>query len=94
MDLHLPPGYHTSLDPDVLVLRRADGSQAAIFCHRGFVGEAVEQAAWEDYGEPCASSHPEIVHPLGMERRRMSPVAFNQIPRIADHVRRRAHEHN
>jgi hypothetical protein len=50
LDLHLPSGYHTQLDPDVVVLRRADGSQVALFSSRGFVAEAVEQAAWEDYG--------------------------------------------
>lgn len=48
--LFLPPGYHTDLDSDVLLLRRADGSQVALFSIRGFVAESVEQAAWEDYG--------------------------------------------
>jgi hypothetical protein len=67
--LNLPPGYHACFDPEVLVLNRADGSQVALLSSRGFVAEAVEQAAWEDYGqeqepeEPsfsCASSqrHP------------------------------------
>jgi hypothetical protein len=51
LDLHLPRGYHTQLDPEVLVLRRADGSQAALFSSRGYVAEAVEQAACEDYGD-------------------------------------------
>ena len=49
--LYLPPGYHAQLDPDVLDLRRADGSQVALFSSRGFVAEAVEQAAWTDYGD-------------------------------------------
>jgi hypothetical protein len=48
--LHLPPGYHAHLDPDVLVLSRADGSRVALFSSRGFVAKVVEQAAWEDYG--------------------------------------------
>jgi hypothetical protein len=51
LDLHLPLGYRAQLDPDVLTLRRADGSQVAFFSRRGFVAEAVEQAAWEDYGK-------------------------------------------
>ena len=51
LDLHLPLGYRAQLDPDVLILRRADGSQVALFSRRGFVAEAVEQAAWEDYGK-------------------------------------------
>ena len=48
--MHLPPGYHAQLNPDVLVLTRADSSQVALFSSRGFVAEDVEQAAWQDYG--------------------------------------------
>ena len=51
-NLHLPPGYHAHLDPEVLILRRADGSHVALFSRGGFVAERVEQAAWEDYDEP------------------------------------------
>ena len=50
--VHLPPGYHAHLDPDVLVLSRADGSRVTLFSSRGFVAEVVEQAAWEDYSAP------------------------------------------
>lgn len=70
-NLHLPPGYHAQLDPDVLILRRADGSDVALFSRRGFVAERVEQAAWADYEEPewpssfCTSSeHPTRRHGL------------------------------
>jgi hypothetical protein len=49
--LRFPPGYHAHPDPDVLVLERADGSVVARFSSRGVVAEAVERAAWEDYGE-------------------------------------------
>jgi hypothetical protein len=49
LHLHLPSGYHARLDPDVLALSRADRSEVALFSSRGFVAEAVEQAAWEDY---------------------------------------------
>ena len=49
LHLHLPPGYHACLDPDVLALRRADRSHVAVFSSWGFVTETVEQAAWEDY---------------------------------------------
>src|SRR5215204_4181847 len=61
-NLHLPPGYHAHLEPEVLILRREDGSQVALFSIRGFVAEAVEQVAWEDHDEAewssrsCASS--------------------------------------
>jgi len=70
--LHLPPGYHAQFDPDVLVLRRDDGSRVAFFSIRGFVVEIVEQAAWEDYGgEPgelstsrdSSNCHPPRSHP-------------------------------
>ena len=49
LHLHLPSGYHTHLDPDVLALSRADRTQVALFSSWGFVAEAVEQAAWADY---------------------------------------------
>jgi hypothetical protein len=49
--LRFPPGYHAHPDPDVLVLERADGAVVARFSRRGFAPEAVERAAWEDYGE-------------------------------------------
>ena len=51
MHLHLPPGYHAHLDPDVLVLRRTDGSVVASFSGRGLVAEEVGRAAWEDSGD-------------------------------------------
>ncbi len=51
MPLRLPSGYHAQLNPDVLVLERADGSVVASFSGRGFVAEEVERAAWQDYSE-------------------------------------------
>jgi hypothetical protein len=50
LHLRLPPGYHAHLDPDVLVLGRADGSVVGRFNSPGLVAEEVEGAAWEDYG--------------------------------------------
>jgi len=50
-NLHIPPGYHTYLDPEVLILRRADGTQVALFSREGFVAGRVEQVAWADYDE-------------------------------------------
>jgi hypothetical protein len=49
--LNLPPGYHTHLDPEFLVLGRTDGSVVARFSGRGLVAEEVERVAWEDYGD-------------------------------------------
>lgn len=47
-ELRLPPGYQLERDPDMLVLRRPDGSMVATFSARGVVPEHVEEAAWED----------------------------------------------
>lgn len=56
LNLHLPPEYHAHFDPEVLILRRADGSQVALFSRVGFVAESVEQAAWADYEESEGAS--------------------------------------
>ena len=45
----LPPGYSLDMDPDVLVLRRADGSTVAVFSAVGADPSAVEREAREDY---------------------------------------------
>jgi hypothetical protein len=45
----LPAGYEMDRsDPDVLILRRCDGSMVAAFSLRGVVMETVEEAAWGD----------------------------------------------
>jgi hypothetical protein len=45
----LPPGYRLQLDPDVLALRRADGSTVAAFSALGADLREVEREAREDY---------------------------------------------
>ncbi len=47
-ELRLPPGYQLELAPDMLVLRRPDGSAVAAFSSRGAMPEHVEATAWED----------------------------------------------
>lgn len=47
--LSLPPGYNLEEDPDVLILRRPDGSAAAYFSALGATREAIKEAAWEDH---------------------------------------------
>jgi hypothetical protein len=47
----LPPGYRLEQDPDLLVLRRSDGSFVAAFSVRGFTKESVEEAAERDLWE-------------------------------------------
>jgi hypothetical protein len=45
--LNLPPDYRLGLDPDLLVLRRPDGSTVFVFSARGAVPECVETTARE-----------------------------------------------
>jgi len=44
----LPFGYYVERDADVLILRRADGSDVAAFSAIGVDLFEVELAAWED----------------------------------------------
>ena len=43
--------YLDESDPDIVVLRRQDGSFAAAFSARGATKEGIEQAAKEDYAK-------------------------------------------
>jgi DNA-binding SARP family transcriptional activator len=45
--LELPTGYYLERDPDILILRRRDGSMVGAFSARGAVPEAVRQAVEE-----------------------------------------------
>ena len=45
----LPPGYRLQMDPDALLLRRADGSTVAAFSGPGADPAEVERKAVEDY---------------------------------------------
>ncbi len=48
--LRLPPGY--ILDepgPDILALRRPDGTTGAVFSALGATPETIQRAAWEDH---------------------------------------------
>jgi hypothetical protein len=48
--VYLPPGYYLDRsDPEVLVLRRGEGSVVARFSAPGYLAESVEQEAWEDH---------------------------------------------
>lgn len=48
---NLPPGYRLDLitDPDVLALKREDGSIVARFSAMGADEEEIRRIAWEDY---------------------------------------------
>ena len=58
--LELPPGYYVERDPDVLILRRLDGSIIGAFSARGAAPEAVvgaiEEAAPRVASMPARSS--------------------------------------
>ena len=46
----LPPAYYLDeSDPDILVLRRHDGSFVAAFSSQGATREGIVEAAMEDY---------------------------------------------
>jgi hypothetical protein len=45
LHLGLPSGYRAHFDPDVLVLKRADGPVVARFSGLGFAAEEVERTA-------------------------------------------------
>ena len=58
-ELRLPPGYRLDRsDPDVWTLRRAEGWVVAHFSARGAAKEAIEQTAWEDYGDAGEEQYP------------------------------------
>jgi hypothetical protein len=42
-------GYYLEEDPDLLILRRADGTEVAAFSAQGATREAIEGAIEEDY---------------------------------------------
>ena len=49
-DPPLPPGYYLDRsDPEVLILRSAEGAVVARFSARGYSAESVEREAWEDH---------------------------------------------
>ena len=55
LSLELPAGYYLERDPDVLILRRLDGSMVGAFSARGVATEAVQRAIEESArGEPSA----------------------------------------
>ena len=49
--LRLPPAYSLDeSDPDVVALRRPDGTTVAVFSAFGATPESIQQAAWENPG--------------------------------------------
>jgi DNA-binding SARP family transcriptional activator len=55
--LELPTGYYLERDPDILFLRRRDGSLVGAFSARGAVPEAVRQTV-EETAHPGSSGRP------------------------------------
>lgn len=50
--LELPSGYYLERDPDILILRRLDGSMVGAFSARGAAPEDIRRAAEETVQEP------------------------------------------
>ena len=68
--LRLPSGYRLDTsDPDILFLRRADGTVVCAFSARGAAAGAVEDAARKDL-EGRAPPHPPREHAPRYPRRR------------------------
>src|SRR5215217_6374767 len=59
LSLDLPTGYYLERDPDVLVVRRLDGSVAGAFSARGAAPEAVRQMIEETAGEESPAYLPQ-----------------------------------
>ncbi len=51
LSLELPTGYYLERDPDLLILRRLDGTMVGAFSARGAIPEAVRQTAVETIEE-------------------------------------------
>jgi DNA-binding SARP family transcriptional activator len=59
LSLDLPTGYYLERDPDVLVLRRLDGSVAGAFSARGAAPEVVRRMVEETVGEEFSAYLPQ-----------------------------------
>jgi hypothetical protein len=75
LHLGLPSGYRAHFDPDVLVLKRADGSVVARFSGLGFAAEEVERTAWEDHGQ-AAGDRPIAAPLVGVGASLLDELAF------------------
>ena len=64
-DFELPNGYYLERDPDVLVVRRLDGSMVGAFSARGATTEAVERTIEETARSELSGGRevPAAVHP-------------------------------
>ncbi|HET7271670.1 MAG TPA: BTAD domain-containing putative transcriptional regulator, partial [Rubrobacter sp.] len=57
ISLDLPTGYYLERDPDVLILRRLDGSMVGAFSARGAAPEALKQTVEEESAQNEHSFH-------------------------------------
>ena len=82
LSLDLPTGYYLERDPDVLILRRLDGSVAGAFSARGAAPDAVRRMVEETVGDECA-------HCTGASRARQ--CACDRPPLRSDSLRDGGH---
>jgi DNA-binding SARP family transcriptional activator len=67
LSIELPTGYYLERDPDILILRRLDGSMVGAFSTRGAAPEAVRKAAEESPSQRAPSRRGEV--PAGVPAR-------------------------
>jgi DNA-binding SARP family transcriptional activator len=67
LSIDLPTGYYLERDPDILILRRLDGSMVGAFSTRGAAPEAVREAAEEAPSQRAPSRRSEA--PAGVPAR-------------------------
>jgi hypothetical protein len=59
--------YLDESDPDIVILRRQDGSFVAAFSARGATREGIDEAAREDYWE-LIQAHTNVLSLMSQER--------------------------
>jgi len=67
--MELPTGFYLERDPDILILRRRDGSMVGAFSARGAAPEAIRRAAEETLQEPPAERRREVPRPSAARSR-------------------------
>jgi DNA-binding SARP family transcriptional activator len=72
LSLDLPTGYYLERDPDVLILRRLDGSMVGAFSARGAAPEALQQTVHESIKDNVEEDLP--THPPPPLRERTSSL--------------------
>ncbi len=77
-ELELPPSYYLDeADPDVVLLRRQDGTFVAAFSAQGATREDIVEAAKEDYGQLVGTYAAKQGQSSAGQRGRQSALPWN-----------------